>query len=219
MDVLIITVGMSLLTQLITTDGPLTAHDSEVLVQHQYASVSNPTLDDVLMRARTYFSLNPSAVAHANELIAVRKYAHRMTGHAQLVLPHTDYVLVVPNTLIGRFCAEHLKSALCAHVVDAYVTILHIEGLQRNDCELLDHGWERLRDALDHIHRHYKSDVIYNITGDFALFAGLIHGYVSNRGVRIMYTFHAHAPLVLIDVNPTGAPADISFYQDADAVV
>lgn len=219
MDVLISTVGISLVTNLIHPNGPLTADDGDVLIQHKYAKVASKVIDDILVRVATYLRRNPDVCHSTDELIAVRKYVQRMTRRTHIILPHTDYILLAPNTVLGRFCAEQLKSVICTNIVDAYVTIIYIEGLQLHDSRSLDHGWENLRNALDHIYHRYKSDVVYNVTGDFILFSGLIYGYATNRGARIIYTFDSHSPLVIIDVNPTGTPTDILFYQDVPTVV
>lgn len=153
-------------------------------------------------------------IPQAHELIATRKYVHRMTGHNTRCLPHTDYVLLALDTVVGRFCAERIKTAIDAVVTDVDVSIRYLPDLRPLDIEGLHHGWEHLCITLDAIHRHYKSDVIYNITGEFSAFAGLMHGYATRIGTRMIYTFNPHAPLVIIDVSPHGSPADVTFYQD-----
>lgn len=219
MDVLISTVGMSLITQLVGHTGPLSHADGDIIMRHQYAQGALPDLDDILTRATSYLRRHPQLVLHMAELHAIRTYVHRMTGRTQLILPNTDYIVLAPNTAIGRFCAEHLKSVICAQIADAYVTIVYIEGVNPHDLGALDSVWEALRTALDTIHKRYKSDVVYNVTGDYVLFSGLIHAYVSRLGARIIYACDADSPLVIVDANPSGTPADISFYQSDTTTV
>lgn len=219
MDVLISTVGMSLISQLVGHAGPLTHTDGDIIIRYQYAQDVLPDLDDILTRAATHLRRHPHLVLRMAELHAIRTYVHRMTGRTQLILPNTDYIVLAPNTAIGRFCADHLKSVICAHIVNAYVTIVYIESVNPHNFDTLQSTWDALRTALDTIHKRYKSDVVYNVTGDYVLFSGLIHAYVSRLGARIIYACDADSPLVIVDANPSGTPADISFYQsDATAV-
>lgn len=219
MDVLISTVGMSLLSQLYGHNGPLTHADGDTIMRHQYASDALPELDDVLVRAADYIRRHPHRVMRMAELHAIRTYVHRMTGRTQLILPNTDYIVLAPKTAIGRFCAEYLKSVLCAQIADADVTVVYVDGLNPHDLGACDSGWEALRAALDTIHKRYKSDVVYNVTGDYMLFSGLIHAYVSHLGARVIYVCDVDAPLVIVDVNPSGTPTDISFYQGESPAV
>lgn len=213
MDVLISTVGTSLLTYVMQHDATLTVADDEVFHCNAYKSVAPPELDAVLQYIARVVHQHPDMVFHTDEVQSIRKYVQRTTGHQQIILPNTDYILVVPNTAVGLFCAECIKSALCAHDEHLHVVIVPLTGLISNAVECLEEGWNALRTTIDCIRHHYKSDVIYNVSGDYTRFAGLFHAYATQRGGRIIYAIGDDAALCIIDVHPTGHCADVSFFE------
>lgn len=212
MDVLISTVGTSLIDILMRQQDGFAALDDDVVTRYLYDVVASSELEARLIDMATYLRKHPELVWQTDELTTVRKYVHRMTGNAHIILPKTDYILLATNTVIGHFCAEQLKSVVCAHMADAYVSIVYIDDLHTHTVDTLHTAWAHMRDALDQVNRRYKSDVIYNVTGDYSLFAGFIHAYATHQGARIIYAHHPSAPLIIIDADPSGTPADMTFY-------
>lgn len=218
MDVLITTVGVSLIMHALQHAQQFTPEDVACINAHINDEVACDELTAVLMRIASHVRRHPDVLMHTREVQSLRMYVERMTRHVGIILPKTDYILLSKNTVCGRFCAEQLKSALCAHMIDIEVCVMFIHGMHLHTTDALSQARDALCNTLDHIHRHYKSDVIYNVSGEFALFAGFIYSYTSKRGARIIYTFDDHSPLVISDVPATGVIADISFYQDVSSV-
>lgn len=218
MDVLIATVGVSLIMHILHCTSRFTPEDVAFLNAHINDEVASDELTALLLRISAYVRRHPDVLMHTCEVQTLCKYVERMTRRAGMILPKTDYILLSKNTVCGRFCAEQLKSALCARMTDTEVSVVFIHGMHLHTADALSQARDALCNTLDHIHRRYKSDVIYNVSGDFALFAGFIYGYTSKRGARIIYTIDAHSPLMIIDMPATGATADMSFYQGVASV-
>jgi len=215
MDALVSTVGTSLLTNCMrTATDVFSATDNALIMSNFNAVQSIPELDELLGRVQAYLMVNPAAYINTAELNTIRKYAHRMTGTASVKVPDTDYVFLATHTVLGSFCAGQLTQYVRTEVVDIDVIVKHIDQFQVDATDALDTGWRNLCELLDDIHRTYRADVLYNVTGGYKLLTGLTQSYASNRGSRVMYTFEGDSPLVIIDVNATGVHPEITFYQD-----
>jgi len=215
MDALVSTVGTSLLTNCINTAPDVFTPADNALIKANFNAVqSTPALNELLGRVQAYLAVNSAAYINTAELNTIRKYAHRMTGTASVKVPDTDYVFLATHTVLGLFCANQLAEYVRTEVVDMDVNVKHINQFQVDATDALDTGWRNLCELLDNIHRTYRADVLYNVTGGYKLLTGLTQSYASNRGSRVMYTFEGDSPLVIIDVNASGIHPEITFYQD-----
>lgn len=189
-----------------------------------------PYLKVLLDRCHEMLTRNPELVMDAAEMSALSLYAQKV-AKTEFMVPEARYVFLVTDTAIGRFCGEVLVKFVRWRynaIADAYV----IEGLQAENIDALDVGFQRLEATLDQLRLQlglvppwqrfmswlgtapmYQPRMVLNITGGFKIVSGWLQSYATIHGLHCIYTYEAKkGTLIVMRTNAPNTVPRIEYY-------